>query len=448
MTDALSKGGCCFIEAGKLTDQLHNARPDHSRVREIIAKSGRKQPLEVAETATLLAVTDPELLQEIFAAARRLKQEVYGNRLVLFAPLYIGNFCVNDCRYCSFRHSLASTVRHTLSNQELTGKVRQLETLGHKRLTLVYGEHPQYTPEFIADTVRFCYQAGKAIRRININAAPQSVSGFATLKAAQIGTYQLFQETYHPELYALYHPRRTRKGNYLWRLDGLDRALEGGCDDVGFGVLLGLCDWRFETLALVSHAVHLQQKYGLGPHSISLPRLTDSCGFTLNYPVSDRDFKRMVAILRLAIPYCGLIISTRDTAAISEEILPVGISQLNAGPHLEFAAGTREPTMDEVMHWLLERDFLPSFCTSCYRHGRNGVHRMEYAIPGFTESFCTPNAILTLAEYLEENASASTKELGYRQIDRELARLRNTKRVDAVKERLQQIRSGERELYF
>lgn len=471
MNMQLSKGACDFIDDRHIQNLISTTAEDAGAVMSILSKSLAKQPLSLQETATLLAVESPDLLEEIFAAARQLKRDVYGNRIVLFAPLYIGNRCINDCKYCGFRSSLTSAVRKTLSDEELQREVVALENEGHKRLILVYGEHPDYSPEFIAHTVKQCYSVRSGngeIRRVNINAAPQSVEGYKTIKGAGIGTYQIFQETYNKEAYAKFHPANTRKGNYLWRLDGLDRAFEGGCDDVGIGALFGLYDWRFEVLGLVSHAIHLEKKFGVGPHTISFPRIKPAHGLNLDltYQTTDEQFKRLVAILRLAVPYTGLIMTAREPAEIRNEIIEFGVSQIDAGTRLEigsyqenrsekqklereqFLIGDSR-TLDDAINWLVQKDFIPSFCTSCYRLGRTGKQFMEYAIPGFINKFCSPNAIVTLAEYLEDYASPETAKAGYALIERELAKIKGPETLkEEINKRLDMIKEGQRDLYF
>ncbi|MBQ6437684.1 MAG: [Bacteroidales bacterium] len=460
-----------FINDAYLESLVRDTKEDKAAIRAIFAKSKNKEPLTLEETAKLLAIESPEMEKELFETAHELKKSIYGNRIVLFAPLYIGNYCINDCKYCGFRKSLRSTVRRTLTDQELVQEVESLENLGHKRLILVYGESPLYSPEFIAHTVRKVYETKVghgSIRRVNINAAPLDVEGYKIVKAAGIGTFQVFQETYHKETYKIYHPADTRKGDYLWRLTAMDRAFEGGIDDMGIGALFGLYDWRFEVLGLVAHAIHLKETFGVGPHTISFPRIQPANGLNredLPYLVSDQHFKRLVAILRLAVPYTGLIMTARENEAVRNEVMEFGVSQIDSGTKLEiggyqekkdeqelnreqFQVGdTRD--LDETIRWLMTRDFIPSFCTACYRLGRTGEHFMEYAIPGFIGNFCTPNAILTLAEYLEDYSSPETKAEGYKLIDRELARMKDDERKAKVVERLGIIRgSDKRDLYF
>ncbi|MEG1718322.1 MAG: radical SAM protein, partial [Bacteroidales bacterium] len=275
MDFSLTKGAEDFINDAYL-ESLLTLPEDAGRVREVLSKSLEKKALSLEETAVLLSVKSPDLLEEIYQSARKLKREIYGNRIVLFAPLYIGNHCINDCQYCGFRRSLTTAVRRTLSDAELVQEVQELEKEGHKRLILVYGESPKYSPEFIAHTVEIVYgtKIGNGeIRRVNINAAPLDIEGFKTVKKAGIGTYQIFQETYHKETYKHYHPQNTRKGDYMWRLNSMDRAFMAGCDDMGIGALFGLYDWRFEVLGLVAHSLHLQKLFQVGPHTISFPRI-------------------------------------------------------------------------------------------------------------------------------------------------------------------------------
>ncbi len=460
-----------FIDAPKLEALATQTKEDPVRVREAIAKSLSKQPLTVEETAALLAAESPALVNEIFEAARRLKREIYGTRIVLFAPLYVGNACINDCAYCGFRRSLTTALRRTLTTEELVREVEALEDEGHKRLILVYGESPLYSPEFIARTVRTVYAVRKGhgeIRRVNINAAPLDEAGFRTVKAAGIGTYQIFQETYHRETYAKYHPAHTRKGDFLWRLNAFDRAFRAGIDDMGLGALFGLYDWRFEVLALVTHACHLQKKFGVGPHTISFPRIKPAEGLDLDlqYQTTDEQYKRLVAILRLAVPYTGLIMTAREPPALRREVLAFGVSQIDAGTRLEIGGYQQkreegEQTLnraqfkvgdtrrlDDVMRELLEAGYIPSFCTSCYRLGRTGEHFMEFAIPGFIGNFCTPNALVTLAEYLEDYASEETRRKGVQFIENETEKIADAALRAQVLDRLAKVRAGTRDLCF
>lgn len=470
MSRKLSATATDFIDDAQLTALLERPRPDSRRVRDLVAKSLDKQALAVEETADLLLADDPELVEEIFAAARTLKETVYGNRIVLFAPLYIGSECINDCAYCGFRRSNPDAVRRTLELEEIRRQVTALEEKGQKRLILVFGEHPKYNAEFIAESVRTVYgvKVGHGeIRRVNINAAPLDKEGYEIVKEAGIGTYQVFQETYHHPTYAQVHPRLTAKGDYLWRLDALSRAMEAGLDDVGIGALFGLYDWRFEVLGLVRHALFLQELYGVGPHTISFPRLRPASGVQLDeqWQVADRDFLRLIAILRLSVPYTGMILTAREDAALRRQALSFGVSQIDAGTRIELGGYTeagdtqcmeREQftigdvrSLDEVMRELVVDGHVPSFCTACYRLGRTGEHFMEFAIPGFIKRFCTPNALTTLLEYLVDYGSEETRAAGERIIAEELAKLPDDALKRELVSRLDRIRTtDDRDLFF
>ncbi len=458
-----------FIDDAKISDVISDTKEDIKHVRDVIAKSMDKQPLSVEETAVLLSAEKQDIVEEIFNAARELKKSVYGNRIVIFAPLYIGNYCINDCLYCAFRKSLKTTVRKTLSDSEIKAEVTSLEDVGHKRLILVFGEHPKYSADFIAKTVRDVYsiKSGNGeIRRVNINAAPMNKDDFKVVKEAGIGTYQIFQETYHHATYSKMHPSNTYKGDYLYRLDGLNRAFESGCDDVGIGTLFGLYNWKFEVLSMVTHSLFLQNRYGVGPHTISFPRLQPAHGINIDnkYFVNDFDFKRLVAILRLAVPYTGMILTARESPEIRREIMSFGVSQIDAGSRIELGGYSNSDeqqkmkeqftlgdmrSLDEIIYELLNSSYIPSFCTSCYRLGRTGEHFMEFAIPGFIEKFCTPNALVTLEEYLIDYASEETRKTGTKLIEKELANISDIKIKKEIEYRLNRIhKNNERDLYF
>ncbi len=465
----LSQSGYDFIKDEHLHGLLER-RVEAAEVRDVIAKSMAKQALTPAETAVLLAAEQPEMREEIFAAARQLKRDVYGNRIVIFAPLYVGNECDNDCLYCAFRRSNKQAVRRTLDEEEIRGQVLALENKGHKRLILVFGDHAYYDAEFIAECVHHVYGTASRsgeIRRVSINAPPMDHRGYEIIKEAKIAVYQIFQETYHHETYHRVHPPHTRKGDYLWRLDGVARAMEAECDDVGIGALFGLYDWRFEVLALVSHALHLQKHYNVGPHTVSFPRLRPASGVKLEekHLVSDEDFKRLVAILRLSVPYTGMILTAREPPEVRREVLAFGVSQIDAGSRIElggyteggdaqvmereqFHLGDIRP-LDEVLRELLIDGYIPSFCTACYRLERTGEHFMEFSIPGFIQNFCTPNALTTLLEYLLDFASPHTVAVGEATIRRELDKLPENERKRQLLERLERIRhGGQRDLPF
>ena len=458
-----------YIDTEEIWSYLNNATPTNERVEQIISKSLNKERLTLEEVATLIQADRPEQIDLIKKGARTLKERVYGKRIVLFAPLYVGNLCQNNCEYCGFKASNTDTIRKTLDHKELIQNVEALEENGQKRLILVYGEHPRYTPEYIADTVKTVYgvKSGNGeIRRVNINAAPLSIEGFKTVKDAGIGTYQVFQETYEPEAYAKYH-KGGKKSAYDNRLVALDRAQEAGLDDVGIGVLFGLADWRFDVMGLVRHTNHLEACYNVGPHTISFPRLQDASEFKVDpkFQVSDEEFTRIVAILRLAVPYTGMILTAREPIHIRKEVLQYGCSQIDAGTKIEMGAYAEDEnkpqnlnleqflinddrSLGEVIDELIEGDYLPSFCTACYRKGRTGEHFMEFSVPGFIKRFCTPNAILTLAEYIMDYAKPDTSERGWELIEQNIQALNEPKLEASLRMKLESVKQGERDLYY
>ncbi len=459
-----------FIDPDEIWGFINNTKPSREHIRDVIAKSLEKNRLTLEETAVLINASDPDLVEMIKEGARTLKDKIYGNRIVLFAPLYVGNKCINNCAYCGFRTSNKDAIRTTLSDEELVAEVEALEDTGQKRLILVYGEHKDYSPEYIAHTVRTVYGVKKGkgeIRRVNINAAPLEIEGFRTVKGAGIGTYQIFQETYHPEIYKHYHLGGVKR-NYDYRLTALDRAQEAGIDDVGIGALFGLYDWRFEVMGLVRHTNHFEAVYNVGPHTISFPRiqLASSMQISLDYKVRDEDFVKLVAILRLAVPYTGMILTARESPSVRKEVMRYGVSQIDGGTKLELGSyhdKGDEPkqslereqffindsrTLDQIIDELLDHGYLPSFCTSCYRAGRTGEHFMEFSVPGFIKRFCSPNAMLTLAEYLEDYASELTKAKGFRIIDENVRELSKFQNVDELVQRIEKVKNGSRDLYF
>ena len=428
-----------------------------------------KDTLTLEEVAVLLNSSQKERVERIFETAKEIKERVYGHRVVLFAPLYLGNKCMNLCTYCGFKATNTEIDRLTLDLDQIDAEVNTLIGQGHKRLILVYGTHPDYTAEYIAKTVEKTYTVkgeNGEIRRVNINAAPMSVEDFKKIGDSGIGTYQIFQETYHEPTYNRVHPK-GEKANFKWRLFGLDRAMEAGIDDVGIGALFGLYNWKFEVLGLMSHVRHLEERYGVGPHTISFPRLTEATGIVRHedYRVKDDELKRIIAILRLAVPYTGLILTARESAKMRRECMDLGVSQIDAGTQIELQGYTKKEkeqdlareqftigdsrSLLEVMQDLMENGFVPSFCTACYRLGRTGEHFMEFSKPGFIHNFCSPNAYLTLAEYLEDYAEEETRETGYKLIKKEVETAPLDERVKKdVIEKLEKIKNGERDLYF
>jgi len=458
-----------FIDASEIWDIIEHTVSTPEKVSEIIQKSLSKQRLSMDEVAILVNATDEISIQAIKEGAKTLKNQVYGNRIVLFAPLYIGNKCQNNCSYCGFRVTNKDAERKTLDDAEIIKEIEALEDNGQKRLVLVYGEHNDYSPEYIAHTVKVAYSVKKdkgEIRRVNINAAPMDIEGFKVVKEAGIGTYQIFQETYHPEAYKLYH-LGGKKANFENRLTSLDRAQEAGLDDVGIGVLFGLYDWRYEVLALIRHTNHLEACYNVGPHTISFPRIKDASSLSVGskYFVSDADFTKLVAILRLAVPYTGMILTAREPAELRDEIIQYGVSQIDGGTKIEIGSYAKtlneeqnlnrgqfkindERSLNEIINELLDKDMIPSFCTACYRLGRTGEHFMEFSVPGFIKKYCTPNATLTLAEYLTDYADAETAVKGWKLIDKTIGEMDNENLKKSLIDRVERVKAGERDLNY
>lgn len=442
---------------------------DRSFQLDVIRKAKEAKGLSLKESAALLNVTSRDILEELFDAAREVKQKIYGNRLVLFAPLYITNTCVNNCLYCAFRRDNKELQRKSLSLDEIEEETKILVGQGHKRLLLVAGEHPKKAAlDFLGKAVEIIYNVkvnNGNVRRVNINSAPMSVDDFKTLKSFGIGTYQCFQETYHYSTYRTMHPDGP-KSDYAWRLYAMDRALQAGINDIGIGSLFGLADYKFETLALLSHAFNLDLRYGIGPHTISVPRLKPA----LNAPaaenpphaVSDSDFKKIIATLRLAVPYTGIILSTRENAQFRRELLPVGISQISAGSRTspgayseaspenlhsqQFQLGDHR-MLDEVIMDCCRLGFIPSFCTACYRSERTGDRFMELAKTGELEVLCTPNSLSSFREYLNDFAPEETRLSGEEFLKTQIS-MGNGEDQIKLNEMLEKVTGGERDVYF
>ena len=460
-------GGCVRIDEGPIAATLESGRRhDAVRVREILARALELEGLPDGDLAALMGVSDPQLLGEVFQAARRVKEEVYGNRLVVFAPLYISNLCGNECVYCAFRARNRRLKRRALSQDEIAVEVRHLVGQGHKRLLLVAGEaYPPEGFEYILNAIDTVYRTASGpgeIRRVNVNVAPLSLDEFRLLKASKIGTYQVFQETYHRGTYATVH-LAGRKCDFDWRVNAPDRAMEAGIDDVGIGVLFGLADWRFEILALLQHIRHLEERFGVGPHTISVPRMEPATGSDISshppHPVADADFRKIVAVLRLAVPYTGIIMSTRETAGIRRETFALGVSQISAGSRTDpggysedgqadgaqFCLGDHRP-LDEVIRDAAALGYVPSFCTACYRLGRTGRGFMDLAKPGEIKEHCGPNALATFEEYLQDYASPETRRIGGAALARALAALAPDLREKAEK-MVGAVGNGKRDVY-
>lgn len=458
-----------FIDEKEIWNYINTTESSTKTVKEIISKSLSKQRLNLSEVAVLINATDKKSIDLIKEGAKILKKTIYGNRIVLFAPLYIGNKCQNNCSYCGFRATNKEAIRKTLDDQEIINEIEALQENGQKRLVLVYGEHKDYSPEYIAQNVKLAYSVKKGngeIRRVNINAAPMEIEGFKIVKDAGIGTFQIFQETYHPEAYKMYH-LGGKKANFDNRLTSLDRAQEAGLDDIGIGVLFGLYDWRYEVMALVRHTNHLEACYNVGPHTISFPRIKDASSLEVGskYFVSDEDFTKLIAILRLAVPYTGMILTAREPAKLRDEIMQYGVSQIDGGTKIELGAYTKlknneqnlnkgqfkvndERSLSEIINELIDKEQIPSFCTACYRVGRTGQHFMEFSVPGFIKKFCTPNAMLTLAEYLVDYADENTAEKGWKLIDKSLDEMTNQKLKKSLIDRIERVKLGERDLIY
>ncbi len=451
-----------IFDADQITRLLDSTR-DSSRekIEKILQKTKKMKGLNLEEAATLINADD-SYTDAMFKTAGYIKSEIYGERLVLFAPLYVSNYCVNDCDYCGF-HARNKEKRIKLSLKEVEEQTRILINMGHKRLLLEFGEHPKKCPiEYVIDVIKTIYNVKEGrgeIRRVNVNIAATSAEDYKKLKAAEIGTYQLFQETYHRKTYEEIH--KGPKANFERQLFAHDRAFEAGIDDVGLGVLYGLYDWKFDTLALLSHAFYLDNKYGVGPHTFSVPRLQSAPTVDKEwmYAVSEEELLKIIAILRMAVPYTGMIISTRERPEIREKAFELGISQTSAASQtspggygkekaLNQFMTSDERSVDEVIEKILDDGFLPSFCTACYRLGRTGQDFMDIAKPGEIHNFCRPNAILTLKEYLEDYASKRSKAKGLEIIDKYVKQIPSESIRNRTINRLKLIEKGERDLYF
>jgi 2-iminoacetate synthase len=444
--------------------------PDSRDISDIVDKAKEAKGLSPDEVGKLLNVRSDPNLEVLYDAAREVKEKIYGKRIVLFAPLYFSSFCVNNCAYCGYRRDNEFR-RQKLSREEVMEEVRVLEAMGHKRLALECGEDPVNCPiEYVEEVIQAVYDTKLdrgSIRRVNVNIAATTVQDYKRLKAANIGTYILFQETYHRPTYEFMHLQGP-KSSYDWHLGAMDRAMEAGIDDVGIGALLGLYDYRYEVLGLIYHALHLEERFGVGPHTISVPRLRPARGVTLEtFPhlMADRDFKKIVAILRLAVPYTGIILSTRERPGFRDEVIKVGVSQISAGSQTGVGAYRHEHradledevpqfavddnrTPDEIIASLAKSGYIPSYCTACYRQGRTGDRFMEFAKTGEIQNLCQPNAILTFKEYLLDYASDSTRRTGEEAIKAHLEMIPSEKVRKETEKRLARLEQGERDFYF
>ena len=458
-----------FISHEEILETLKYADDNKNNVvliTELIEKSKLRKGLSHREASVLLACEIEEKNQEIYKLAEQIKKDFYGNRIVMFAPLYLSNYCVNGCTYCPYHAKNKQIPRKKLTQEEVRKEVIALQDMGHKRLALEAGEDPKNNPiEYILeciDTIYSIKHKNGEIRRVNVNIAATTVENYRKLKDAGIGTYILFQETYHKESYLELHPTGP-KHDYAYHTEAMDRAMEGGIDDVGIGVLFGLDKYRYEFAGLLMHAEHLETVWGVGPHTISVPRLRNADDIDIDSftnGIDDDTFAKIVACIRIAVPYAGMIVSTRESQACREKVLHLGVSQISGGsktsvggyaePELEDEVGSEQfevsdtRTLDEVVKWLMEMDYVPSFCTACYREGRTGDRFMSLCKSGQIQNCCHPNALMTLKEYLIDYASKETKEVGDKLIEKEIATIPNEKVRNIVIENLRAIEEDNR----
>lgn len=443
-------------------------KSDKPYLAQILIKAGERKGLSYKEAITLLECDDTEINSQIDELAVKIKQQFYGNRIVMFAPLYLSNYCVNGCKYCPYHYKNQHIARKKLTQEEIIREVTALQDMGHKRLALETGEDPINCPlEYVLESIKTIYSIkhkNGAIRRVNVNIAATTVENYTKLKEAGIGTYILFQETYHKPTYQDLHPTGP-KANYGYHTEAMDRAMEGGIEDVGIGVLFGLNMYRYDFVGLLMHAEHLEATFGVGPHTISVPRIRPADNVSVSdfsNAISDEIFEKIVAVLRIAVPYTGLIVSTRESQAVREKILKAGVSQLSGGSRTSVGGyadgGEAEDssqfevndnrTLDEVVNWLLKLDYIPSFCTACYREGRTGDRFMKLVKSGQIANVCAPNALMTLKEYLEDYASAETAEIGNRVIIKEAEKISNPKVKQVVLDNLESLNQGKRDFRF
>ncbi len=453
------------VEIARILEQ--NQRPDPAKVKAVLNKAKEMKGLDLEDVAVLSNISDPMQLFELFEEANLIKDKIYGKRLVIFAPLYISNLCANECSYCAFRAANKALERRSLSQEEIRRETEILVKQGHKRILLVAGEsYPKQGFQYVIDSIASVYAAkvgNGAIRRVNANVAPLEIDEFKLLKEAGIGTYQLFQETYHHETYHKVHTGGKKK-DYAYRATALHRAMEAGIDDVGIGVLFGLYNFRFELLALMQHIRELEQVFGVGPHTISVPRLEPATGSDIAshppFAVADLDFRKIVAILRLAVPYTGIIMSTRETAQMRRETFALGVSQISAGSRTnpggytdskheddgsQFCLGDHR-SLDEVIRDVAEMGYIPSFCTGCYRLGRTGQDFMDRAKPGDIKNHCGPNAVSTFMEYLMDYATYETRLIGENVIEDVINSMHGIARERAVT-LLEKVKKGKHDMY-
>lgn len=459
----------CHEEIIETLDYAKQHANNLGTVRSILEKARACKGLTHREAAILLECSDPQLTDEIYRLAREIKQKFYGNRIVMFAPLYLSNYCINSCTYCPYHIKNKHIARKKLTQEDIWREVIALQDMGHKRLAIEAGEDPLNNPiDYILESIKTIYSIkhrNGAIRRVNVNIAATTVENYRKLRDAGIGTYILFQETYHKENYEKLHPRGP-KSNYAYHTEAMDRAMEGGIDDVGTGVLFGLNTYRYDFVGLLMHAEHLEAAFGVGPHTISVPRICpadDIDAGSFKDAISDEVFQKIVAVIRISVPYTGMIISTRESQRSRERVLELGISQISGGSRTSVGgyAEAELPeessaqfdisdhrTLDEVVAWLLKLGYIPSFCTACYREGRTGDRFMSLVKTGQIANCCTPNALMTLQEYLEDYASPETRLLGTDMIRRQMEEIPNPAIRRRAVENLTRIKEGKRDFRF
>ena len=460
-----------FINDEEIRETLEYAEKNKNNmelIEEIIEKAKLRKGLNHKEASVLLACEDKEKIKQIYDLAEQIKKDFYGNRIVMFAPLYLSNYCVNGCLYCPYHLKNKDIARKKLTQEEVKNEVIALQDMGHKRLAIEAGEDPVNNPiEYILDCIKTIYSIkhkNGAIRRVNVNIAATTVENYRKLKEAGIGTYILFQETYHKESYEYLHPTGP-KHNYAYHTEAMDRAMEGGIDDVGIGVLFGLDKYKYEFAGLLMHAEHLEIVHGVGPHTISVPRVkkaNDIDPTDFDNSLTDEMFGKIVACIRIAVPYTGMIISTRETPKVREEIIRLGVSQISGGSRTSVGGYCEEErphdteqfdvsdnrTLDEVVNWLMKTGYIPSFCTACYREGRTGDRFMSLCKAGEIQNCCHPNALMTLKEFLIDYASDETKKIGNELIEKEIDNIGKEKVKEIVRKRLLKIEKGERDFRF
>ena len=472
MYDVKSKKATEFISHEEILDTLDYAeknKDNRELIESLIERARDCKGLSHREAALLLECDQPDLIEKMYKVAKEIKEKFYGNRIVMFAPLYLSNYCINGCVYCPYHAKNKHIARKKLTQEEIRAEVIALQDMGHKRLALETGEDPKNNPiEYVLESIKTIYSIkhkNGAIRRVNVNIAATTVENYRKLKEAGIGTYILFQETYHKENYEALHPTGP-KSDYAYHTEAMDRAMEAGIDDVGCGVLFGLNTYRYDFVGLLMHAEHLEAAMGVGPHTISVPRICPADDISTDdfeNAIDDETFQKIVAVIRIAVPYTGMIISTRESKACREKVLDLGISQISGGSRTSVGGYVEEEpeeensaqfdvsdrrSLDQVVNWLLELGYIPSFCTACYREGRTGDRFMSLVKSGQIANCCQPNALMTLKEYLEDYASPDTRAKGEKVIQEELKHITREKTREIAEKNLKEIEAGKRDFRF